>query len=443
MLNFQTRILRFKSSPLAKRLTGAAFWSLAGAGVQKVLLLLTSIFCVRMLGKEGFGELGIVRSTIHLFIVFGALGMGNTATKFIAEYRERAGKDLQSIYTSVNLIGLLMGSVAVIGVLVFADAIAEYLQHPELTPCIRVGAILLFFSIITSIQTGVLSGFERFQTIAFNTAIGGVAEFVFIVSGARMMGVMGALLGYGLGFIVLTLLNHWSIRKALRGTGVFFSFSAMRVHVFRYLLFFSIPLMFSSLMVGPTNWMAQSMVVRAAGFGELGVYNALDQWRMAVLFLPSALARIVLPILSNLYGAFDVRSYTKVLRANLLLNGGVTFLIFLVFALCSPLILKTYAFSYDVLPVFLSLMLTPVFSSLAMVVGQAITSRSKVWIGLLFNLGWAIIVLLSTHILLKHQFGALSLAIAYLVAYIIHTGIQMIYLSFILQRGVLERESQL
>ena len=90
MLNFQQRFESFKAritkSPLALRLAQGAFWSLSGAVLARGLGLLATIFVARLLGKEGFGALGLIQSTVGMFGVVAGFGMGMTATKNIAEF---------------------------------------------------------------------------------------------------------------------------------------------------------------------------------------------------------------------------------------------------------------------------------------------------------------------------------------------------------------------
>lgn len=89
---------RLSESPLAYRLARGAFWSLIGGVGSRALTLVSSIIVARLLGKEGYGEVGMVQSTIGLFGVFAGFGLGSTATKYIAEYGikdpEKAGRIL-------------------------------------------------------------------------------------------------------------------------------------------------------------------------------------------------------------------------------------------------------------------------------------------------------------------------------------------------------------
>ena len=90
---------RIISSDIGRRMASGAFWSLTGTALGKFCILLAGIFCARILGQEEFGELGMVRSTIGMFIVMGSAGIGVTATRFISQYRESDKSYIAAIYT--------------------------------------------------------------------------------------------------------------------------------------------------------------------------------------------------------------------------------------------------------------------------------------------------------------------------------------------------------
>ena len=422
----------FAKTDLSRRFAGAAFWSFAGAASQKILLLGTSFLCMYILGKAGYGKLSIVRSTIQIFVLFGAVGMGSTATKYIAEFRDKDPARLTGIYSIVNLFAFSAGVLATAAILCFAHQIADYLKDPQLVNTVRIGALLLFFSIINSIQTGILTGLEKFREIAAISALGGIVEFVCIILGSVYFSVIGALLGYGIGFLFLTVMNQYAIGKC-RCPELHFSRKAVNVADTKELLFFSIPLLGSSLLVSPVMWLSQSLLVRYGDFSELGVYAAADQWRMVLLFIPSALSRIVLPMLSNLNGKDSVKSYLKVLKINLYVNAGTTFLFLLLFLAVLPVILMCYRLSSSCYLIFAVLAGSTFFSSLAAVFGQAITSQGKTWIGLWFNLGWGVMVIVSTVLFLHLGLGALALALGMLTSYLLHTLFQGFYFIYFLK----------
>src|ERR1035441_10583236 len=81
-----------EASPLGYRLAKGAFWSLLGTVLSRSLSVVSSILVARMLGKVGMGELGIIQGTVGILSAFAGLGMGLTATKFVAEYRTKDPK---------------------------------------------------------------------------------------------------------------------------------------------------------------------------------------------------------------------------------------------------------------------------------------------------------------------------------------------------------------
>ena len=69
---------------------------MAGAVISRGLMLAATVLVARMLGKTVYGELGMIQSTVGMFGVFAGFGLGLTATKHVAEFRQsdpdRAGR---------------------------------------------------------------------------------------------------------------------------------------------------------------------------------------------------------------------------------------------------------------------------------------------------------------------------------------------------------------
>jgi len=88
-LNFKNKIIyKIGSSDIGKRILKGAFWSFTGTALAKLIVLLGGMLCARILGKVEYGEFGMIRSTISMFVALGTVGLGLTATKYISEYRE-------------------------------------------------------------------------------------------------------------------------------------------------------------------------------------------------------------------------------------------------------------------------------------------------------------------------------------------------------------------
>ena len=61
---------------------------MAGLLISRGLLLIATVFVARILGKIVYGEFGMIQSTVGMFGVFAGFGMGLTATKHVAEFRQ-------------------------------------------------------------------------------------------------------------------------------------------------------------------------------------------------------------------------------------------------------------------------------------------------------------------------------------------------------------------
>lgn len=421
-------------SGIGKRLSGGAFWSIAGSAVQYLCILVALMVCAKILGKENFGKLNLVQNTINIFVVLGAMGMGNTAAKYISEYRETQKERAAGIYVISGWSGGIMGALLAFVVILVAPFIAEKVSAPDLTDCIRWGGLWLFFSTLSGIQTGVLSGFENFRMVAVNSIITGIVEGVMIIIGARLWGITGAILGYGVGFLVWTLANALAISTNLRRENIVPRWTRVSRDDFKIIHQFSLPAMLSTLMVMPVFLGIKMMLAKFDGFGEVGVYGAADQWKTMILFIPSAMSRIALPILSNIRSKGEIGTYTRVLLINVMMNAGVTvFLSAIVIGLSKNIMLLYGRDFLEPMPLIL-LALSTIFTSIASVVGLAIASQSKMWIGFGFNLLWGVVALGLCYLFLQRGLGARGAAAAILLSYLIHTVLQSFYLAWLIRK---------
>ena len=433
--SFKSLFERIKTSDIGSRIARGAFWSFTGTALAKLFVLIAGIICAHILTKEEYGEFGIVRSTISMFVVLGTAGLGLTASKYISEYKMKQKERIPSIYLLTNGFAIVTGLLVTTLVLIIAPYLAEHTLHaPHLQTSIRVGALLLFVTVINGAQSGILTGFEDFKSVALNTLCGSIAESIFMLIGAYYWGVFGAVLGFGMGFIVLYIANFVSIRRQFNCNGIKITKTAFRKEDLTLLYKFSLPAALSSLMVTPTIWIVKSLLVNNSGFSELAVFEAADQWKIIILFVPTAIAQVVLPILSSMIGDGDNR-FWKVLKTNLLLNAGTAFCIALLVSILSPFIMKLYGEAYHAdYWTLIILAISTIFSSIANVVGLAISSRSKMWTGLSFNFLWALMVVGFSFLLISSGLGARGLALAFTIAYCLHSFFQIIYLKTIVEK---------
>lgn len=408
-----------------------AFWSFTGAVISRGLVLLSSIIVAHILGKAVFGELGIIQSTIQMFGVFAGFGLGTTSTRYVAELRDKDPGRAGRVIALAEIVTAITGGLMMLLLYAFAPFLAERtLAAPHLTGLLRIGSVLLFLNAVNSVQTGALAGFESFRTIANLNLYIGLASFALTLAGVFIGGLSGVVWGMTGAMAFAYVINHVAIKKEAKKHTIRIDY-ARALAERRVLFSFSLPACLSSTMVLPVTWVCNTMLVNTpSGYAEMGLFNAANQWRNAILFIPIALGGIVLPLLTNLRGRDDKASYKKVLVYNIYLNGAVTVVLAGIVSLFAAAIMRLYGPEFaGGAVVLVCLVASAVFVSINGVIGQAIASKSKMWWGFLFNVLWGAALIVLSHYFIGKGLGALGLAIAFLLAYFLHTVWQALYLA--------------
>jgi O-antigen/teichoic acid export membrane protein len=155
---------------------------------------IASLACAKLLGKVGFGELGIIRNTISTMGIFAGLGLGVTATKHIAEFREKDVERTARIIQLCLWVAVFSGAFMTLVLMLGSSVIAEnVLAAPHLAPSLLLGALLLFVYAYDGAQKGILAGFEAYRQSAVIHIIGGMTTVVSVFGGARLRGTQCAL----------------------------------------------------------------------------------------------------------------------------------------------------------------------------------------------------------------------------------------------------------
>ena len=429
--HFYKKIL---DNPIGYRIINGSFWSLSGSLLSKSVVFASTIFVAHILGQYEYGEYSMIRSTIFLFLTVSALGAGAATTKYIAENRTKDINVAYKTYLITTCFSVIFSIVTSLLIILFADNIAtSQLHNPQLSLSVKLGAILLFFCGVNGTQAGALSGFENFKSIALNSFYSSICELIAILLGAYYYGVVGASVGSGIGYIVLTILNHISISRHFKQVIIDkspqFCFRDLKI-----ILNFGIPSAFCNLIVALALWYVRTYLIECTNYGEVAIYNAADQVRSFILFIPVAISQIILPMLTNLNSNKENKSYRKVLNINIIMQCSIAGVIALFVMVFSRFILGLWGSEFERPIILILLAASTIFSAFANVVGLAIASQGKMWVGFMFNLLWSIFIIVFSIYFINAGYGATGIAIAMLISYVIHSILQYIYLQLILRK---------
>jgi O-antigen/teichoic acid export membrane protein len=418
---------RLESSPLAQRLLRGTFWSLVGSFFSRALGLAAAIFAARILGKSVYGELGIIQSTLGMFGTFAGFGMGTTATKYVAELREKEPLKAGRIIAVSSLVSWGVSLALLAALYVLAPWLcAHTLAAPYLTPYLRAGGPLLVLTAINGAQLGVLSGFEAFKSIARVSFFTGLFNFPLVVGGAFLFGLTGTVWGLVLAQAGGCLLNLRALRREAKRYGIPLSFSTC-IREAPVLWRFSAPAVLGSALIPVVHWYAATMLVRLPnGYSEMGAFSASNQWFNALLWLPFMVNGVTLPLFSERLGAEDKVNTLKLLKVNCGINAAIILPIMAIGCLLSPYIMMTYGKGFgSAWPTLIAVLLTAGVLSVELPVGELIAASSRMWLGFFSNVVWGVVYLGTTPILLK--WGSLGFASARLLAYTAHAIFSFIF----------------
>ena len=375
-------VARLVASPLRVRFVSGLSWSLIGAVTSRGLTLLSAIVVGRILGTSKFGEFAVIQDTIGLFGVIAASGLGLTVIKFVSEYRStdpaRAGNYI-GLTVELSLISGVLSAVGLAGLSVWIAN--RVLAAPHLAADLRLSTGLVIFGTINGVQLGAIIGLEDFKRWAAVSAIRGILLVVFVVTGGATLGVTGAVGGAVLAEMSSALVNFVSLRRVCQLRQVPILYSHRSWKDVKKVWQFAIPATLGSLVIMPAMWLSSVILVNQPnGYRALGIFDAADRWRQLILFLPSSIAPMILPMLSNLHGLGARESFKKVFYTNLALNFVISLIPAFGLALISRFAMGLYGNGYDA--GWLTLIIlsgVTIASTLNIAMGQGIVSLGLIW----------------------------------------------------------------
>ena len=425
---------------LGARFARGAFWSLVGTVIAQGLSMVASIVTARFLGKVGFGEWGMITSTVGMFGTFAGLGLGLTATKHIAEWRTkdpaRAGR-LLGLTTQVAVIS--SGLISIILFVLAPWLAANTLNAPHLVNELRLSCLLLFFNALNGLQVGALSGFEAFKTITRVSFWRGLLSFPVMIAGVWFFELMGVVAAAAIVSMVGWWLNQKALRQECARAGIAVAYRGGRSEL-PVLWNFSLPAFLGGVVVGPFLWLANALLAnQAGGYGELGLVNAANQWRNVLMLLPGIFASVSLPMLSARQD--DKATFERTLE----ISQSVAIIAVVpagsVIILLGNWIMNLYGPEFAAgAPIFAVLLTGVAIAATGNAVGSAIQATGRMWLGAFMNLTWGGVYILFTALLVR-RWGGMALALGFALAYqvLVVWGYAYLYSARLISRGMMVR----
>ena len=197
-----------------KATVGARTLHMAASG------LLTLVLARFLLGQSEYGLLGSALAVLGVAQLFGDLGIGKSAAKYVTDYREKAPGQVPHVLRAA--IGFRLVAVALVGgaFVLFGGPIARLVGQPEIAPLLALGAGYVAVHSLFTFSMVLFQGYNRVDYSAIVRAVGTVGRLLLAVGGVVLLGgaagaLAGYIVGYGVGALVgLALLYRHCYREA-------------------------------------------------------------------------------------------------------------------------------------------------------------------------------------------------------------------------------------
>jgi O-antigen/teichoic acid export membrane protein len=409
------------------RLAKGLSWSFFSGLLASSFSLLSSILVARWLGPEKYGAFGIVQSTLNTISVFIIPAVGMTATKYIAELRdrnpERAGRILGMTLGVTYCASFLVSLALCMAANFLATTVC---RASGLAPLFRISSLALFFLIINGAQLGCLAGIEFFHSIAMINIVRGLITLPLMYLWVQMYGLDGAIWALAITAVVTFGASEILMHKSISKIGLPITFRNITAD-FRLLLTFSLPAILTSTIVLGAMWLGNIVIVRTNnGYAEFGIFNAANQWRTAILFLPSVIARPFLPILANLIGDNESRSFRITAFFSVVATATAAIGVSSLLYLFGQQIASLYGAEYSSARTAINwIILATLFAAPTIAIIQVINACGKMWGSAIIHLLWASVFLVALRF--TPMPNAEKLAMIYAIAYLIQLVLFIIY----------------
>lgn len=410
-----------------RRLASGAIWGGLTTAGSRGAAVLASFFLARILGKEGFGEYGMINSTAAMIGSLAGMGIGLTVTKHVAEFRnidpDKVGRilALSSMVTMIS--AMLYGGFFVL----LAPLLSEKtLAAPHLAPMLQISAITVALGVVNGVQTSSLAGVEAFRVSSMISLTTSLIQTALVLIGAWQLQLKGAVVGMAAGMIITVLVTRivvsqqWTKHK-------FHLHWREAFQEWRVLVHFSLPTFLTLAMIGPGYWISNALLANEPnGYSELGVFNAATQWQGAIAFLPGLIGTAMVPVMSQKIGSGDTAGSLKIMWKMMGMIACIVIPVALIVSIASPWIMAGYGSGFQSdYPVIVILCGVAVLSAVMFPTSQYVISAGLMWPAFCINAAAILVMIAASWGLVR--FGVEGLSFARLASTVFHSLLFLIY----------------
>lgn len=305
-------------SQMRQILSGTA-WSAGGSLLGRLFGFVGTIIGARLLGVAGFGAFSFVQSTISVVNAYAGMGVGTTATRYVAAQGEDEGS-ARRVSQKLILFGFVAAAVAAVAVGAGAPWIAgTLLDRAELSNAVRAAAFLVLTGVAWESIQGNLSGYREFARIALCTAVAGIVGLIAIVVLTPAFHLPGFILAQALASLAAVGVGLGVLARRWRSESAHSANDGERLGA---MLRFGLVFLASNAILAPVMWLvAWRLSTLPNGLEGLGFWGASHQLKNIVALLPGLVSQVALPLLAFHSGQREQSEFRTTLRSSVLISG--------------------------------------------------------------------------------------------------------------------------
>jgi O-antigen/teichoic acid export membrane protein len=334
-----------------------------GVAVSTVIMAVGSIILARLLLPEEYGLYSVALIPSYMIILFRDWGVNSAITRYVANLRAaNKDEDIQNVIVG----GLVFETATGLGLslisVILAGSIASVLFHrPESASLISIVSIAIFSgSLLTASQSSFI-GFENMKlnslTLICQAVVKTAVGPLLILLG---FGVLGAVLGYVLGFLAAGIIGVTAVYLVfLKNLAKLQTNRRPLSKTIKTMLKYGVPLSVSSILGGFLTQFYGFMMVFFCSDTMIGNYTVATNFAVLLTFFSIPIATVLFPAFAKL----DPHNEKSLLRTVFASSVKYTTLLLVpatmaVMALSKPMISILFGEKWTYSPMFLALYVT-------------------------------------------------------------------------------------
>lgn len=406
----------FNPPSLRRRFGHGVIWNTAAVAFNQGSTFAANLLLANVLGRAGFGAYAIILSTVQAVAQLASLGMGSTATRYLAEYRVAHRERAEAILGFTVAVAISSGVVAASALGIGGGWIAaNVLKAPQLGGLLRLAGIAVLFSVVNGYLMGALAGLERFRSLGLTNALAGILYVSAAALGAYGWGIAGTVWGLAISGAAQCVLLYAAFRRAIEAASLVPHRSGLgddRAIIGRWV----VPGILGGFTSIAALWGVQVLLAREPdGLAAVAIYGAAYNLMTVVLFLPSVANSVGMTLLNSLLGARDGEQYRRFFWHNMKATFGVVAVGATVLGLMGHFFLRLYgrAFEPGFIPL-LVLLVATIPESLTIALSQVVLAQERIWTSIFSVNVPRDLLILTIALILVPAYGVLGAALAYL-----------------------------